>query len=254
MSRSLLIVAFVLAVCIGTVIGHVAPHSRPHAHAKPLKPVHTPIKAADSYSTIMAYHEEPKRPPKPLYEAQMDVEDFHTGGGYDAELSGVISNAMLFASAGTPANNSVWVFDIDETSLSGYSEMLSIGFGYVPKLSKDWILSATAPAINQTLGLYQHLIQLGYRVVFLTGRTYDEADATATNLAQAGYTGYDTLIVRQPSEVNQTATVFKSNRRTILVEQEGYDVVGCIGDQWSDLHGPYTGYKVKLPNYIYWLP
>jgi predicted secreted acid phosphatase len=155
-------------------------------------------------------------------------------------MTGVINNAVLYATSGTPANNSVWVFDVDETSLSGYAEMLSIGFGFVPKLSKEWILNASAPAIPQTLGLYQQVIAAGYRVIFLTGRTWDEQDATALNLANAGYTQYDTLITRTPDEVNLNATVYKSNRRTILVEEEGYDVVGCVGDQWSDIHGTCT--------------
>lgn len=156
-------------------------------------------------------------------------------------MTGVINNAMLFAQAGTPSNNSAWVFDIDETSLSGYKEMLSMGFGYVPKLSKEWILNASAPAIPQTLGLYQQLIASGYRVIFLTGRTYDEHDATVQNMRNAGYTQFDTIITRSPQELNLTATVYKSNRRTSLVEDEGYEIVGCIGDQWSDIHGPYTG-------------
>jgi hypothetical protein len=79
-----------------------------------------------------------------------DVEDFHSSGGYDAEITNVVNNAMLFAAAGTAKNNSAWVFDVDETSLSGYTEMQSIGFGYVPKLNHDWILESSAPAIPQT--------------------------------------------------------------------------------------------------------
>ena len=183
-----------------------------------------------------------------------DVEDFHTGGGYDLEMSDVLTNAQVYAGAGVAANNSVWVFDVDETSLSGYTEMLSIGFGYVAKLSHEWILSASAPALPQTQALYKQLIGAGYRVIFLTGRKDIESDATRANLISVGYTVFDTLITRVPAEYNLTATAYKSARRTQLVEQEGYNIVGCVGDQWSDLHGPYTGFKVKLPNYIYYLP
>jgi acid phosphatase len=182
------------------------------------------------------------------------VEDFHTNGGYDAEMTAVTSNAMMYAQALTPANNSVWVFDIDETSLSGYTEMLSIGFGYVSKLNHDWILNASAPALPQTQMLYNQLISQGFRIVFLTGRKDTEHDATVANLKNVGYNTFDQVIVRNPSQYNLTATDYKSGVRTELVEQQGYDVVGCIGDQWSDLHGPYTGFKVKLPNYMYFLP
>jgi len=258
----------ILALALIAVLAISATQARSHGpgssriHGNPNLNTHRPVRShvpvkhsmPIEYSPTMAYHEEPTRPPRPLYEAQLDVEDFHTSGNYDAEVTGVINNAILYAQSGTPQNNSVWVFDIDETSLSGYSEMLSLGFGYVPKLSKEWILNASAPAIPQTLGLYQAVLKAGYRVIFLTGRTQDESEATALNMQNAGYTQYDTLITRLPSEQNLTATVYKSNRRTILVENEGYDVVGCVGDQWSDLHGPYTGFKVKIPNYIYFLP
>ena len=58
----------------------------------------------------------------------------------------------------------------------------------------------------------------------------------------------------QFAEYNLTASDFKNARRTQFVEQLGYDIVGCVGDQFSDMAGPYTGFKVKIPNYIYWLP
>ena len=109
-------------------------------------------------------------------------------------------------------------------------------------------------ALLQTQALYKQLIGAGYRVIFLTGRKDIESDATRANLISVGYTVFDTLITRVPAEYNLTATAYKSARRTQLVEQEGYNIVGCVGDQWSDLHGPYTGFKVKLPNYIYYLP
>lgn len=170
-------------------------------------------------------------------------------------MSGVVDNARLYASSlGNAANNSAWVFDVDETSLSGYEQMLSIGFGYVAKLNHEWILEASAPAIPQTLQLYKQLRAAGFKVIFLTGRSVDEADATALNLERAGFNGFETLITRQPSERNMTAVEYKSLKRSQLVEKEGYNIVGCVGDQWSDLQGPYTGFKVKLPNYIYWLP
>lgn len=49
------------------------------------------------------------------------------------------------------------------------------------------------------------------------------------------------------------AAEYKSARRTSFVVEENYNIVGCVGDQWSDLQGPYTGFKVKIPNYLYFL-
>lgn len=188
-----------------------------------------------------------------LCRAQWEVEDFHSSGGYDRELGGVVQNAQLYAATIKPQNNSAWVFDVDETSLSNYAEMDSINFGFVAKMNHDWIMSAAAPAIPQTLALYKQLVAAGFKIIFLTGRKDIEHDATVLNLQKEGYTTFETLIVRDPAEYNLTALEYKSNRRTQLTQLAGYNIVGCVGDQWSDLDGPYTGFKVKLPNYIYFL-
>jgi len=186
--------------------------------------------------------------------AQWDLEDFHSSGAYDQELAAVITNTQLYAQSIKATNNSLWVFDVDETTLSGYSEMQSIGFGFVPQLNNDWIMKSNAPAIPQSLALYKQLVAAGFRIVFLTGRKDYQNEATALNLRLQGYTQFEQLITRTPAEYNLTATVYKSNRRTQLTQLAGYNIVGCVGDQWSDLNGPYTGMKVKLPNYIYYLP
>jgi len=33
--------------------------------------------------------------------------------------------------------------------------------------------------------------------------------------------------------------------------KKGYEIIANIGDQWSDLVGGNSGYKIKLPNYLY---
>lgn len=86
--------------------------------------------------------------------------------------------------------------------------------------------------------------------MFLSGRSYTVADITATNLKRVGYGHYDTLITRSDAELNLTAAVFKTNRRLQLASQ-GYNVVANFGDQWSDVVGDCSGFRVKLPNYIY---
>ena len=42
----------------------------------------------------------------------------------------------------------------------------------------------------------------------------------------------------------------KSSKRKELVER-GYDIIGTVGDQRSDIDGPYSGIQVKIPNYLY---
>jgi predicted secreted acid phosphatase len=117
-------------------------------------------------------------------------------------------------------------------------------------MNDKWVHTGKAPAINQTLATYNMLVQRGYRVVFLTGRSHVVTDITAINLKRVGYVHYDLLITRSDAELNLTAAVFKTNRRAQLA-QHGYNIVANFGDQWSDVAGDCSGFRVKLPNYIY---
>lgn len=261
------VIAAVLLLALCCVAGVDARTNRPTAPAAPYHaPVLTgsdrlrnqrgtlpPVAQDASYSPIMAYQGLPARAPTPIYQAIWEVEDYHANGGYDLEMEAVVDNAKLFAQRGKAANNSVWIFDVDETALSGYDHIKSMGFGWVTEINHAWVEAAIAPAIPQVMELYQVLLKNGFRVIFLTGRKDSEHAATVRNLEKQGYLGFDTLITRGPTEVDMTAAEYKSLKRTQLVEKQGFDIVGCIGDQWSDLHGPYTGFKVKLPNYMYYL-
>jgi hypothetical protein len=117
-------------------------------------------------------------------------------------------------------------------------------------MNDKWVHTGAAPAINQTLATYQMLLNRGFRIVFLTGRSHVVTDITATNLKRAGYSHYSALITRSDAELNLTAAVFKTNRRAQL-SLEGYNIVANFGDQWSDVVGDCSGFRVKLPNYIY---
>ena len=48
------------------------------------------------------------------------------------------------------------------------------------------------------------------------------------------------------------AAEWKEAKREVLVSK-GYNIIACIGDQWSDLEGGSTGIKIKLPSYLYLL-
>lgn len=182
--------------------------------------------------------------------AKERVEKYYECGQYDKDLYGITNNAIKYFKRVSRQKNATVIFDIDDTVLSDYADSKSISFGYVPKLSHEWILQADAPAIQQTKNLYDYLVKRGFIIIFLTGRKYDEYDATIKNLKNQGFTNFDKLIVRQKNELNLTAQEFKSFHRKKLTE-EGYKIVGCVGDQTSDLKGGYTGYKVKLPNVRY---
>lgn len=178
------------------------------------------------------------------------VKDYYETGGYDKELDDVITDAKEKFDEVEFKENSVVIFDIDETALNNYGLAKLMDFGYVYDLNKKWNEEIEAPAIPQVKALYEYLLNRGANIIFLTGRNYTEYDVTYNNLIQTGYTKFDTLITQREDELNLKSLEFKSKKRTELTEQ-GYQIVGTVGDQWTDLNGPYSGIQIKIPNYLY---
>ncbi|HEX2963214.1 MAG TPA: HAD family acid phosphatase [Ignavibacteriales bacterium] len=182
--------------------------------------------------------------------AKKEVGLYYESGQYDKDVQEVVEDAIKDFDGVKVRDSSAVVFDVDETVLSNYSEIKSVGFGFEGEHWNRWILEGKAPAIEGVKNLYNYLIGRKFRILFLTGRTMAQYEATYRNLKQAGYTTFDTLIVRQGSMLKAPAENFKSIERTVLTDM-GYKIEGCVGDQLSDLQGAYTGIKIKLPNYLY---
>jgi acid phosphatase len=182
------------------------------------------------------------------------VKDYYESGKYDEEMNDVIKNAKekfdKVEIKKSVKGGSVVVFDVDETALNNYGLAKHMDFGYVYELNKKWNEELKAPAIQQTKDLYIYLLNRGCKIIFLTGRNFSEYEVTYKNLLQAGYTGFDTLLTQREDEQNLKSQEFKSKKRTELTNQ-GYQIVGTVGDQWTDLNGPYSGIQIKLPNYLY---
>jgi len=178
------------------------------------------------------------------------VKNYYESGDYDKELDDVITAAKQKFSKIEIKNNSLVIFDVDETALNNYGLALMMDFGYVYDLNKKWNEELKAPAIPQVQDLYNYLLHGGVKIIFLTGRNYTEFEVTYKNLVQAGYTKFDTLITQREDELNLKSKEFKSKKRTDLTKQ-GYDIIGTVGDQWTDLTGPYSGIQIKIPNYLY---
>jgi acid phosphatase len=178
------------------------------------------------------------------------MKEYYESGGYDKELNEVITDAKRKFSDVEFKQNSVVIFDVDETALNNYGLAKQMDFGYVYELNKKWNEELKAPAIPQVQELYNYLLNRGSKIIFLTGRNYSEYDVTYKNLIQAGYTKFDTLITQREDEQNLKSQEFKSKKRTELANQ-GYEIVGTVGDQWTDLNGPYSGIQIKIPNYLY---
>uniref|UniRef100_I1PT30 Acid phosphatase n=1 Tax=Oryza glaberrima TaxID=4538 RepID=I1PT30_ORYGL len=111
------------------------------------------------------------------------------------------------------------------------------------------LMEGSAPALAGTLRLYQRLLELGIKPVFLTVRTENQRAVTIRNLSQQGYSGWEKLVLQPTGGLSIEA--FKSGERQKLVS-DGYAIVGNIGDQWSDLLGPAAGARTfKLSNRIW---
>lgn len=178
------------------------------------------------------------------------VKDYYESGKFDIQMNEVIKEAKEKFDKVEIKNNSVVIFDVDETALNNYGLAKLMGFGYVYDLNKKWNEELKAPAIEQTKDLFNYLLNKGFKIIFLTGRNSNEYEVTYKNLIQAGYTKFDTLITQGVEDQKLKAQEFKSKIRTELTNQ-GYEVVGTVGDQWTDLNGPYSGIQIKIPNYLY---
>jgi predicted secreted acid phosphatase len=182
--------------------------------------------------------------------AREEVQHYYESGKFDEELSKVIEEAKEKFNKVEFKKNSVVIFDVDETALDNYGLAKEMGFGYVYEMNKKWNAEMKAPAIKLVKELYDYLLSKGSKIIFLTGRNFPEYKVTYENLKRDGYTTFDTLITQMDNERNLSSTEFKSKKRVELTEK-GYDIVGTVGDQWSDLEGPDHGIQVKIPDYLY---
>ena len=180
------------------------------------------------------------------------VINYQEDGGFHRDVTEAVENAKEEFSKITPGEKSAVIFDVDETSLSNYPFNKEWDFGYVQKYWDMWVDSAKAPAVPEVLGLYKYLVNRGFRIIFLTGRKDYQYYATMKNLIKVGYEKFDTLIVKDKNYYGSLAVKYKSDKRTELTAK-GYNIVGTVGDQWSDLKGPYHGIQVKIPDYQYYI-
>lgn len=188
--------------------------------------------------------------PTNLSTAREDVKQYYESGKYDEELNVIIEDARKKFNEVEIKENSVVIFDVDETVLDNYGLAVLMEFGYVYEMNKQWNRELKASAIPQVKEFYEYLLSKGTKIIFLTGRNIPEYEVTYNNLKQEGFTTFDTLITQREHEYELTATEFKSSKRKELVDN-GYEIIGTVGDQWSDLKGPHHGILVKIPNYLY---
>lgn len=178
------------------------------------------------------------------------VQNYYESDIYEDECKKTINDAIDHINGLKLPDRATVIFDIDETALSNYEHIKEIDFGYYYNIWLEWLKKADAVAIPQTKRFYDYLITRNIHVVFISGRNCDSYEATLKNLTEQGFTQFDSVIVRNEIERNLPAVEFKSAKRKELT-LNGYNIIANIGDQSSDLFGGNSGYKIKLPNYLY---
>jgi acid phosphatase len=188
--------------------------------------------------------------PVNLQTAKKDVVNYYESGRYSNDLKEIIVNAENEINKLKLPTNSTVVFDVDETSLSNYEAIKKIHFGYDPVKWDNWINEAKAQAIPEVKQFYDFVILKKIKVIFLSSRKSSQYNATFSNLKNAGYITFDTLLLKGNSDSSFSSLEFKSRQRELL-SNKGYDIIAVIGDQESDLEGKNHGLQIKLPNYLY---
>ncbi|MCX6151157.1 MAG: hypothetical protein NTX22_11575 [Ignavibacteriales bacterium] len=187
-----------------------------------------------------------------LADSKKMIKKYYETGEYNAELNKIVLNAIVDFKNVEVQKNSVVIFDVDDTAISNYEFMKSMDFGNVSSAWDKYMVDSNAPVIPEIKMLYDFLISRRIKIIFLSGRNYKNYEGTYKNLKNAGYNDFDTLIVRSEGQLNSPASDYKSIERLVIANL-GYNIIGCVGDQQSDLEGGNAGIKIKLPNYLYFV-
>ena len=199
---------------------------------------------------------------------------YHDSGSYESDLQNVDSQASSFMlgqakalrqkkkrkcaakdkkkkgrAAACALPKLAIVLDIDETSLSNYTQLEANNFSNATGALIVAATSTNQPAIAPTLDLYRQARAAGISVFAITGRPTLVQSLTLQNLGNAGYTDLQEVFFKPSADA---VIPFKSGQRAAL-EQQGYRIVANVGDQESDLAGGHADRSFKLPNPFYFI-
>lgn len=176
--------------------------------------------------------------------------DFYENGGYVKETESLLLKFGEQIRALPRTDSDIIILDVDETALDSYSFIKEMNFNFFFERWSEWMIAAAIPPNLPVLKFYQEMVKQGYQFLFLTGRLNTYAVNTQKNLRTTGYDNDEKLITRTSYEDGMDAWEFKSGARKKLTEQ-GYRILGNIGDQMSDVVGGYAAYHLRLPNLLY---
>lgn len=186
------------------------------------------------------------------------VKRYHDSGEYMKDFTKVTDSAMQYLKSRIKQGASngkklAVVFDIDETTLSNYPNLVKLDFGGTIEDIRAQEDACIDEALKPALALYQYAKAHNVAIIFITGRLDTERDCTIRNLKKTGYLEWDKLIFREGKFKKLPAAVYKTEMRKRL-SAEGYQIILNIGDQDSDLRGDYAEKTFKLPNPFYLIP
>lgn len=199
--------------------------------------------------SFFCFYVHPQKPEN-LTLAKQDVELYYESKSFNQEVKEVLEEAWHQLKNIVPTDKSTIIIDIDETALSNYEYFKLMGLAKGNQTAFTyWKSLGYCRAIKPTLSFYKKLIKKGFKVVFISCRSTKIYKQTAANLKKVGYHTFERIILRTKKDMKVPFYTYKKQKRYDLAN-EGYEIVACVGDQWSDLEGEHTGIKVKLPNYI----
>ena len=114
----------------------------------------------------------------------------------------------------------------------------------------SWDMLGRDAAIAPTLGLFQQARAAGVAVFLITGRPEAQRAATERNLRDAGYGGYDQLVMVPDGQHFASAADYKTPVRA-RIEAGGHTIIANMGDQPPDLAGGHAERTFLLPNPSY---
>ena len=199
-------------------------------------------------------------PPTNLAIDKQQITQYVNSGQYDKDISSVTKQAQDYLATRIAQNNQLKqpkklaiIFDIDETTLSNYPDMINLSYGGTMDTINAKEAMGDDPAIAPTLALYQYAKQNNVTVFFITGRREPERTNTISNLNAAGYKNFDGLYLKPVEYTQKSAIPYKTAIRKKIATQ-GYSIVFSMGDQPSDLAGGYADKTYLLPNPFYIVP
>ncbi len=168
---------------------------------------------------------------------------------YEYDVYDICAQALEVFKRHCVTARSLIIFDIDDTVVYSYQWFDDIYFIWSQQPQLIESRTYDKPCIIRPVAwLYKKLVRLGYTIIFLSARDALNYDATVHELKKAGYRFFERIIL-MPEDCLESVALWKLKIRMQLAVE--YDIVGCVADRAVDFEGGYTGYEVRLPNYLY---